>query len=157
MNPDPLAALHPLREPAAVGWWPPAPGWWVLLLLALAVIAVTCYLLWRRYQRGAYRRRALRQLEQLHCQHAQNPDNGRYLEGVNALLKSVALVAYPARDVASRHGESWRLFLNEHLPGDEQFTEEFGDAAYRQTPPAIDEQKLYRSASYWIRHHKVAA
>ena len=33
MNPqDPLAALHPLRTPEPIGWWPLAPGWWVLLM-----------------------------------------------------------------------------------------------------------------------------
>jgi hypothetical protein len=158
MNPqDPLADLHPLREPSAIGWWPPAPGWWLVLALGLVVAALLGYLLWRRHQRNAYRRRALRQLDELQSHHAKSRDDLRYIESVNALLKSVALSAYPAREVASRHGESWRTFLNENLPPPEQFTEDFDNAAYRNSLPAIDTRQLHRSARYWIRHHRVAA
>ena len=102
-------------------------------------------------------RRALCQLDELQQNHRENPDDRRYISEVNALLKSVALVAYPSRNVASRHGESWRTFLNDSLPVDEQFAPEFEEAAYRSTPPAIDTQQLHRSARHWIRHHKVAA
>ncbi len=159
MNPqDPLAALQPLREPAAIGWWPPAPGWWILAALLLVGSAVLAYLLWRRHRRNAYRRRALRQLDALHADLAQGRDDTlRYIESVNALLKSVALAAYPRPEVASRHGESWRAFLNAQLPDAEQFAEDFDDAAYRDPPPAIDTQQVHRSARYWIRHHRVAA
>lgn len=157
MNPqDPLAALHPLREPTAISWWPLAVGWWILLLLMLAAVAALGYQLWQRHQRSAYRRQALRQLDELRSYHVANRDDLTYIEGINALLKSVALFAYPARDVASRHGECWRTFLNESLPSSEQFTEDFANAAYVNARPAIDTEQLHRSARFWIMHHKVA-
>ncbi len=158
MNPqDPLAALNPLREPAAIGWWPPAPGWWILLVLGLGAAAALSIFLLRRYRRSAYRRRALRQLQALQSDHQENRDDLRYVKNVNALLKSVALLAYPARDVASRHGAAWRSFLNDSLPPAEHFTQDFDEAAYRTTLPAIDTERLHRSAHSWIRRHKEAA
>ncbi|HCI2640386.1 DUF4381 domain-containing protein, partial [Pseudomonas aeruginosa] len=27
---NPLDRLEPLIAPPPVGWWPPAPGWWLL-------------------------------------------------------------------------------------------------------------------------------
>lgn len=157
MNPqDPLAALHPLREPTEIGWWPPAAGWWILLVLGLAAVTVLAYLLWRRHHRNAYRRRALRQLDELQSHHAQDQDDLRYIQDVNALLKSVALVAFPTREVASRHGESWRTFLNENLPSSEQLPAEFDEVAYRDANPGIDTLQLHQSARYWIRHHRMA-
>ena len=66
MNPqDPLAQLQPLREPELISWWPLAPGWWLLCgLLFLLLLSLTWWLL-RRYRANAYRRQALRQLDQL--------------------------------------------------------------------------------------------
>ena len=32
---NPLDQLEPLIAPAPISWWPPAPGWWLLALLAL--------------------------------------------------------------------------------------------------------------------------
>ncbi|NQY04093.1 MAG: DUF4381 family protein [Halieaceae bacterium] len=51
MNPqsDPLAALHPLREPAAIALWPPAPGWWLLALLLMVLLIAAALWLRRRY------------------------------------------------------------------------------------------------------------
>jgi len=38
MNPDPLAPLRPLHLPDQIGWWPPAPGWWLLAGVAAVVL-----------------------------------------------------------------------------------------------------------------------
>ncbi|WP_147471835.1 DUF4381 domain-containing protein, partial [Pseudomonas cichorii] len=34
---NPLDQLQPLITPAPIGFWPPAPGWWLLMLLIPAV------------------------------------------------------------------------------------------------------------------------
>ncbi|MCP5123758.1 MAG: DUF4381 domain-containing protein [Pseudomonadales bacterium] len=157
MNPqDPLASLHPLRAPLPIGWWPPAPGWWLLAALVLLALAVLAWWLRRRRRANAYRRQALAQLAQLQQQYRQQPDSQRLLADTNALLKSVALVAYPRRDVAASSGEAWLALLNAPLKPDEQFPADFVAAAYRKDAPAVDAQRLQRSAARWIRRHEVA-
>lgn len=154
MNPqDPLAALHPLREPLPVGWWPPAPGWWILLILLAMSIAIISWILLRRRKARAYRRQALAQLEALHNRYRETRDAKAYVAAANALLKSAALIAYPRREVAGSSGSRWLAFLNEGLPPAEQFPEEFVHSAYRKNGVAMDVELLHSTAARWIRRH----
>jgi hypothetical protein len=158
VNPqDPLANLHPLRQPELIGWWPLAPGWWLLLCLAIITVAVLIYLLRKHYRKNAYRRRALLQLQALHAQYQTDGNACGYLANINALLKSVALLAYPRSTVAAQHGESWRKFLNLSLPPDAQLQSGFDNAVYQSQAPDIDMTQLHRAALQWIKKHKAAA
>jgi membrane protein implicated in regulation of membrane protease activity len=156
VNPqDPLANLHPLREPVTIGWWPPAAGWWLLLVTGILAVAVLAYLFYRHRRRNVYRRHALLQLQTLQATHQAQSNDRQYLEEINALLKSVALYAYPRCEVAAQHGESWRTFLNRDLPPGDQFQPTFDEAAYQKSCPEIDMAQVHRAAQHWIRHHKV--
>jgi len=154
--PDPLAALHPLRSPDPVAWWPPAPGWWILLATIALVTAIAAYLLRRQYRRNAYRRRALRELERIELAYQGNGDASDYLASVNALLKSVALRVYPQNEVAAIHGAQWRAFLNRQLPEALQLQRAFDEAAYQKARPDIDLAQVQQAARHWIVHHRVA-
>lgn len=155
MNPqDPLANLAPLREPELVSWWPLAPGWWLLLVLCIASLAALCWWAWRRHQRSAYRRQALAQLATLMAQY---DGDITYLREANALLKSVALSAYPAADVAAKHSDDWERFLNSTVKPGQSFAPGFSSAAYSNAPTAVDAHAVHRSAQYWIKHHRVSA
>lgn len=66
---DALANLKPLVAPEPVSWWPPAPGWWILgvtLLLLLAGLLVWSWKRWRHYRGTRYQREALVLLEPIH-------------------------------------------------------------------------------------------
>ena len=157
MNPqDPLAQLHPLREPLPVGWWPPAPGWWLLALLLLVLGLTLGWYLLRRYRARAYRRQALAQLARLKLQYQQHGDELQFIAGANALLKSVALVAYPRREVAASSGADWLAFLNSAAGQEAQFPAGFASGAYLPRGHGIDINQLQRSAATWIRRHRVA-
>ena len=60
-----LDRLHDIVLPPAVPWWPPAPGWYLLLALILVVAAVLGGRIWQRWRANAYRRAALRELQTL--------------------------------------------------------------------------------------------
>lgn len=157
MNPqDPLANLEPLRQGELIGWWPLAPGWWMLLALVIALLVVLAYYLHRRYKRNAYRRMALVQLQSLHAAYNAQHNASDYLSQLNALLKSVALRAYPREQVAAAHGLQWRNFLNEGLPPTLQFPASFEAAAYQKTCPELDHAQLQLSARHWIKKHKAS-
>lgn len=166
MNPqDPLAALNPLREPPPIDWWPPAPGWWVVLALVLLAITALAVVWHRKRQQSAYRRHALAQLKRLREQHrapssaGASEKNTQFVAALNALLKRVALLAYPQKDVAALHGKQWLVFLNQSAPGQPPFAESFAQGHY--LPPGREDtnhqeiERLYNGAQHWIKHHKV--
>ena len=158
MNPqDPLAGLHPLREPELISWWPFAPGWWLLLALILVAVAVVTYIYYRRYKASFYRRLAAQKLQALHNTWLNNNDSIFFITETNALLKSVALRAFPHKDVAGKNGNDWVEFLNQAASGkadNERFPDHFGAAAYRADAGAMDCDQLGQCAMAWIKNHR---
>ena len=108
----PLRGLH-LPEP--VGWWPLAPGWWVLIaLLALAAgLLVRAWL--RRRAHSAARRRALRQLELSRSAYAYHGNPVVLGAEVSALLRRAMLAYAPRAEVAGLTGDAWLAWLDRDL------------------------------------------
>jgi hypothetical protein len=109
-DPSPLAALdlRDIHAPAPPSWWPPAPGWWLLGALLLALLAWLGYLGWRWWRRQRLRARVLRELAALPVA----DDCQALIVGVSALLKRVALRRYPRAQVAELTGRAWLEFLD---------------------------------------------
>ncbi len=153
----PLAALHPLREPDAIGWWPPAPGWWALAALALVAAALVVVWLLRRHRRNGYRRRGREQLARIRARFAADSDAITCLTATNALLKAIALRAYPQRNLAAANGSDWQAFLEAtSAAGSGDFDGELL-APYRPGRPAGDLQRHLDLAERWILRHRVGA
>lgn len=149
---DPLQALHPLREPPAVGWWPPAPGWWILAALLLAGVLLLITWAWRRRRRNRYRRQAIAALQALRS--AALPDSER-VQQTNAILKRTALAAYPAGAVAALGGVDWIQFLQRTLPGNRQaFADISSDIFYTPEPPPEMTDAFTDAALSWVRQHR---
>ena len=114
MSSDPadLSNLKDLALPPPVGWWPWAPGWWILaaaLLVAIILLAVGWY---RRYRANAYRRAADRALVDLAKVAKTNIDRSLLATQISELLKRTALAAFPRTQVASLSGQEWLAFLD---------------------------------------------
>ena len=74
-------------------------------------LLVLAWLLLRRYRANAYRRHALARLARLQAAYQEHADTSSFLAEINALLKGVALHAYPRRDIAATSGGPWLAFL----------------------------------------------
>lgn len=111
MDPNAIP-IRDLHLPAAIGWWPLAPGWWVVIVL-LGVGLVFLLRKWLySYSRGAARRHALRQLD------LYSRDYLSHLNGVligtqlSELLRRTMLAYAPRADVAGLTGEAWLEWLD---------------------------------------------
>ena len=111
MNPEdiPLRDLH-LPEP--LGWWPLAPAWWLLLVLAAAALLWFAVRALRQWHRGRARRIAIRELDKLVADHKNTGDLQRLASGLSALLRRSMLAYAPRSDVASLTGDDWLRWLD---------------------------------------------
>ena len=103
---DPLAALRGLHLPEAVGVWPLAPGWW----LVLAVVAGGLVGVWAfaRLRRASLAHHALAEVGRLD---ADSTDLQALASALSEVLRRVALLRFGRERVASLHGDSWQEFL----------------------------------------------
>ena len=103
-NQNPLAQLNDILPPSLPSFWPPAPIYWFLLSALIICLLLLVYLLKNHKKQKAKQKIALKQLIDL-----QQSDADFVI--LNQLLKGVALLYFPRRQVASLHGEQWFDFL----------------------------------------------
>ncbi|ARG96328.1 DUF4381 domain-containing protein [Legionella micdadei] len=147
-----LAKLHDIHLPAPIGWWPLAPGWYLLLFLCLILIVFLIYLARRTYANGQAKRQALQLLEVYEQEYRREQDSQASSMKVSELLRRVALVYFPREEVASLQGEAWLEFLNKTSKGIEfnKLRNYLLEIPY-QPATDIDLQPLFHCAKAWIK------
>lgn len=106
-----LHALRDIHLPKAISFWPPAPGWFVLVILGIAVFVSLAYYLQRRWQRSKANKAALLQLAVLQQQRQEMPAT-EVAANIAILLRRVALSHYLRTDIAALQGDAWLHFLD---------------------------------------------
>lgn len=143
----------PLRDihlPEAIGWWPPAPGWWLLPLL-LAVLFVALRQTYRRLTRETALKSAQTVLKTLRERPA---DARQTVTDLSALLRRTAISLDSPENVASLRGEDWLAYLDKRLP-DAPFSQGVGrclaDAHYRPAlAEDLDLDALFALCERWL-------
>ena len=98
MNNPALEQLRDIHLPQAVHWWPPAPGWWIVAALILALTIWLGRYLQARYRRQYFRGETqdlLKQVWQDYEQQAGNTANADrdFIESTLALLRRAGKTA----------------------------------------------------------------
>lgn len=106
-----LPLPHDIIEPAPIGWWPLAPGWWLVMALLLITLGIAVRWYWRRQRALAPLRQATRELQHIRTQWQQQQDARASTAALSALLKRVARHYYPHDEVAALTGARWQDFL----------------------------------------------
>lgn len=152
-----LAQLRDIHLPEPIGWWPLAPGWYLLLFLVIFCIAIIVLYSWRRYKNSVSKRQGLRLLNTYYSQY-QNDQNSQLASArVSEILKRVALVYFPRAKVASLNGADWIQFLNETGKGIDfnPIRYELLELPYSSSQPGKTTLEkidvLFESAKHWIK------
>lgn len=114
---DPTALpLRDLHLPDPIGWWPLAPGWWFVILLAAAGLVWLLRRAWRNRQRNAPRRFAVRELATIEKNFLEHRNPVVLARELSELLRRSMLAYAPRHEVAGLTGESWLEWLDRDLP-----------------------------------------
>ncbi len=146
MQPDPLLQLRDVMLPPAPAFWPPAVGWWVLMVLIIIGLGVIVYLSGLIYRR--YRRQPL--VAQLDALTRLQPQQS--VVELSILMRRIAMTQFQRRSVAGLSGAAWLQFLDES-GGTNQFTcgpgQVLASAPYAAVPPAQIEP-LFDVCRSWV-------
>lgn len=117
MNPSDFEQL-PLRDihlPTAVGWWPPASGWWILLGLLVLGAGIMAW----RYRSHYRERAALRGLKAVARSLAAGGAPAAGIQRISMILRRFAMSVTGSTPVAGLTGEAWLKFLDSRWARDE--------------------------------------
>ncbi|MCG6872679.1 MAG: DUF4381 domain-containing protein [Gammaproteobacteria bacterium] len=150
---NPLEQLRDIHLPAAIPWWPLAPGWWLLGGLLLAGLLLG----WRWWRRTKAPRPLLvaarGELAGIERRYRAEPRPDRLARELSELLRRVCVVRYPRADSAGLTGDPWLALLDGALGGND-FREGSGralaEAPYRQDP-VLDAEALIALVGRWLR------
>ena len=115
MDPTELP-LRDLHLPDPIGWWPLAPGWWLVIALAVAGLGWLLLRAWRKRQFHAPRRYAIREFAAIEAEYLAGCDAVTLGTQISELLRRSMLAYAPRDEVAGLTGEDWLVWLDRDLP-----------------------------------------
>ena len=108
--------LRDLHLPDAIGWWPLAPGWWVVVAILGAVLGYILLRTYRRWQFNAPRRYAMRELAYYEAEYLKHRNPVTLGKQLSELLRRGMLAYAPREDVAGLTGGDWIVWLDQGMP-----------------------------------------
>lgn len=143
-----MPGLADIQEPLLTNDWYLAPGWSLLLLIFLALIAYGGYRWWRYYLQQKPVKYALAELACLDLTAANAP------EQITTLLKRLLLTKAPAHPALTMSGTAWQHYLSTSLPANVKPVEPLPDlmALHYQRSPANEDVRRYAAfAALWMK------
>ncbi len=149
---NPLENLKDIHLPAPIEAWPPAYGWWILLVLVLLIIALIIKVYLKARKLRAVKRQAIQQLSKVDISASNAPAE------LNQLLKRTAMFYFPTRAVEKMYGQSWQQFLSsclstKHASQVNESLAAMQAGLYQQQPVTESEARQYLQAcEIWLKH-----
>ena len=143
--------LRDIHLPDASLWWPPAPGWWLsLLVIVLLAILLPRLLSWYRHK--PLRQLSLQELARIRQTYKQGQSEKKVLNEVVSLLRRVTISYYGRNAAAAATGADWQLQLqrlSQQTGFSEQQLELLVNGRYRPHCE-FDIEQLLQSCEGWL-------
>jgi len=163
VNSEALASrLHDIRGLDDVGFWPPAPGWWLVIasvvLVAVLIRIVRRYpLVWRPSLRLRWNRDAARKLYSLRAR-IDHGDPKEIATELSELIRRIAIARCGRSQCAGLSGTQWLDWMSDHDPLNYDWHKHGGllmDLTY--APPGgeghrVELHEMLTAALAWVSH-----
>lgn len=148
-----LDNLHDIMVPDAVGFFPLAPGWVIVLLLLLSLLFHFAVQASLSYKKSQYRRDALKELDMYNQESKENAIASL------SLGKRVAIAAYGRESIAKLYDDSWWDFIENNSQGkvSKQTREDIAKLLYDESyvMNTVLQANIRKFVTLWIKTHKV--
>jgi hypothetical protein len=152
-NPQQILQLRDIHLPGQPAFWPPAPGWWFVAAVIIALLAWVTVIALRRYRLRRQQQHVLAALAGI--EHELATERGpAVLARMSVLLRRLALMRFPRERVAALTGDAWLRFLDES-GGNGRFADGPGrvlsTGPYQRSLPAdLDASGLVALVREWV-------
>jgi len=150
---DPLSGLRDIHLPPPPELWPPAPGWWLLAVVAVVALGLTLGFAFAAWRRGRPRRATVRAIGALRDRHAAGESSGVLVGELATLVRRAAMIRHQRSRVAGLTGREWLEFLDDD---EHHFTRGDGaclaSAPYARSEP-VNFDALLAICERWVRRH----
>lgn len=141
--------LRDIHLPPDPSWFPPAPGWWLLAALLIAVIVWIARRILRKLRQRRWQAALQAEVERIAVDHASRGDPRRATAEISQLLRRAAVRLDPP--AAAYSGEQWLAWLDAR--GVAGFVDGPGqvlvDAPWRRAPE-VDTEALFALTRRWL-------
>lgn len=146
-----------------VSWWPPAIGWWLLLLfITLLCISAIQWLRHRKSSNAVAVVEARRILHDIQMDYKQHEKLSVLISAISILIRRLCISLFPREHTASLLEDDWLLFLDQTMgkninglaDKDKPFSQGVGKilstGPYCRHPEGADGEQLLLLCQQWI-------
>jgi hypothetical protein len=144
MNEQVLQNLKDVHLPDAIGYWPLAVGWYVVIGLCLLLIFGTTIFVIQYRRKTKAQRLAIKRLKEIEVSYRDAMDASATAYQLNMLLKQVSFAYFPRAAIAPLFGEPWLQFL-----GEPEWGKQLSELTYQKTATQ-DLSAIFPQIRKWI-------
>jgi len=157
MQDDVLSQLRDIHWPGPVSFWPPAFGYYMVLLVLVAISVIAWYLFGFRRVKRRLKKQLIKELLAIESDFLLHRNNGTLQAAVSSLLKRLAFFAGPPHLPRAASLDEITAVLLQILPEKESTLHlvELLKKERFQKDPAIDGEKLLMIARTQIKRCRI--
>lgn len=147
-----LSQMRDIHAAPDVPIWPPAPGWWMLAAVLLALLGWLAFRAWRSWRLRRRRRMIAGRLEAVAAARDPAQEPSAWLADINQFLKWVAIRAFPG-ECEDLQGSAWVAFLADRAQDSDRRALAVLESGPYQPAPDFDAGTVLGAARGWVLAH----